>query len=379
MALIQKGYPSFHDYIDFINYCFGMNGASHAFDKLLPKLYADGKTTSDDTYFALEGDRIVGTVLAYPLTFTVGNTTLQARGIGSVATHPRHRGEGFMKAMMKEALDAMARDGIDFSVLGGRRRRYYHFGFEKCDGMLYYALTPKTVSYLAPDTEGYTIQPITKEDTALLDELHTHMHRRPYYTHRPREALYDILVSWYATPYAYFKGDRLVGWAIHYGSKRQLSEFEYLDEAAVPAMLALSVRTLGDLSVAVPAYEEKKGALIDPFAETVTDVSNECFLVFNFKNTLSALLNLKAAHCPLCDGSLTVAIHGYAKTETLAITVHHNTVSVEDTDRTPEITLSLTEAELFFFRNHAPGRERINPQAASWLPLPLFIHECDNV
>ena len=379
MAIIQKGYPDLHEYIDFINYCFGMNGTSLSFDKLLPKLYADGKPSADDTYFALDGDKIVGTVLAYPMTFHVAGQTLKARGIGSVATHPRHRGEGFMKAMMKEALDDMARDGIDLSVLGGRRRRYAHFGFEKCDAMTYYEVNRTTVGYLSPSTEGYSIRPVAREDEALLDLLHFHMQSRPYYTERPRAERYDILLSWMSAPYAFFKGDTLVGWAIHYGRKRQFSEFEILSPEAAGAILALSVNTFGELSIAVPIHEHEKAAMIDPYAENVTSVSNECFLVFNWEKVLSALFALKADAEALCDGSLAVRIEGYEKAETLKITVKDGKPSVMPYDGECEITLSLTDAEVFFFRNHAANRAKINPYAASWLPLPLFIHEPDNV
>jgi len=378
MAKLQKGYPFFFEYIDFINYCFGMNGTTHAFDKLLPKLYANNKSSGNDTYFALENDKIIGTVLAYPLTFSVAGKTLSARGIGSVATHPRYRGEGFMKKLMKKALDDMVKDRIAFAVLGGRRGRYRHFGFEKCDAMTYYALTPKTVSYLQPDTEGYSIREIKRDDTKLLNLLHIHMHKRPYYTVRPRKELFDILVSWQSTPYAYFKGDTLVGWAIHYRSKRQLSEFEYLNPSDVPAMLALSTARFGDISVAVPVYEKEKAALIDPYAENVTSVSNECFLVLDWLTTLDALFSLQKESRPLCDGKMTVEIEGYQRTVTLTVTVKNGIPAVYE-GGTPELTLTLPEAELFFFRNIAPKRTAVSPEAASWLPLPLFIHECDNV
>ena len=94
---------------------------------------------------------------------------------------------------------------------------------------------------------------------------------------------------------------------------------------------------------------------------------------------LSALFDLKAKTLPLCDGSLTVKINGYARVETLKITVENKKPSVTPYDGECEITLSLTDAEVFFFRNHAANRAKINPYAASWLPLPLFIHEPDNV
>ncbi|MBO7740366.1 MAG: hypothetical protein J6S34_02480, partial [Clostridia bacterium] len=63
----------------------------------------------------------------------------------------------------------------------------------------------------------------------------------------------------------------------------------------------------------------------------------------------------------------------------LKLSVKDGKTSVDLTDEAPEITLSQTEAEAFFFRNYSALRAKVNPQAASWLPLPLFIFEPDNV
>ncbi len=379
MAIIQKGHSDFHGYIDFINYCFGMNGTSRAFDTLLPKLYADGKSTADDTYFAIENEKIAGTVLSYPLTFHVGGETLSARGIGSVATHPRHRGKGLMKALMEKAIDDMIKENVALSVLGGRRGRYAHFGYEKCDAMTYYTVNATTVGYLSPSPEGYYMKKIERDDTALLDLLHTLMESRSYYVERPREALYDILSSWHSVAFAYFHGETLVGWSVYSGRNRRFSEFEVLDADAIGAILALSVQQFGELSIAVPIHENEKAALIDPYAETVSSISEECFLVLDFEKVLSALLALKASREPLCDGSLAVRIEGYRKTETLLITVQDGIPTVSACDGADDISLSLTEAEVFFFRGVAPKRKEIDPRAASWFPLPLYIHGIDNV
>lgn len=378
MFKIQKGYADLHGYIDFINYCFGMNGASKSFDTLLPKLYADGKTSANDTYFALEDGKLIGTVLSYPITLHIGDAVLSARGIGSVATHPRHRGKGVMKALMKEAIDGMLKDGVALSMLGGRRGRYAHFGYEKCDAMTYYALNRASVGYLAPETDGFTMKKVGQGDEALLDLLHTHMHRRPYFAERPREALYDILTSWHSVPYAFFKDERLVGWGIWYRDKREFSELEYLDPTAVSAMLALAMRELGDFSVAVPVNDCEKSALIDPFAETASAISTACFLVLDFQKTLSALFSLKAATVPLSDGSLTVKIDGY-RAETLKIAVKNGAPTVTEYGGEPDLTLSLRDAEVLFFRALSPQRCALAPEVASWFPLPLVIHECDNV
>ena len=288
MVRIQKGYHDFYAYIDFINYVFGMNGTHRSFDTLLPKLYADGKTSADDTYFAIDGEKLVGAVLSYPLTFNFGATSLPARGIGSVSTHPRHRGEGHMKALMNRAIEDMQKDGVALSVLGGRRGRYAHWGFEKCDAMSYYTVSRDTLRYHTIKTDGYTMKKVEKTDAELLDSLRTHMNQRAIHVTREKSDLYDVITSWKCVPFAYFKNDALVGYSIYYGGKKQLSEFEVFDLADVPALLFLSVKTLGEISIAVPLYEADKGDAIDPYAEEVSAVSEECFLVLDFDKVLSA-------------------------------------------------------------------------------------------
>ena len=379
MITLQKGFPHNEDYVDFINYAFGMNGADSSFPSLLPKLYGEGKESGPVTYFALGNGRILGTVGAFPLTFSVDGETLSLRGVGSVATHPRRRGEGFMKALMKKAIDDMVKDDIDLSVLGGRRHRYGYFGFEKCDGMLYFSLTPKTVSYVHPAPAETELREVKKEDDALLDELYTAMHARPYHALRPREELFDILVSWHSRPYAFFHKGRLVGWAVHYTGKGQLSEFGVLDPALTGEMLTAAVRTLGSLSIAIPTWDSTLAGEVDRFAETVNSVSNECFLILNWQKVLATLFAFKAARTPLLAGELVVKIEGVKEAITLKLTVKDGRAAVAPCEEAPALTLSSQEAEAFFFRNFSARRSSLPAAPASWLPLPLFIFEPDNV
>ena len=245
--------------------------------------------------------------------------------------------------------------------------------------MIYFSITPKTVSYVKPDRKGITMREVKADDSALLDLLYEKMHQRPYYTERPREDLHDILCSWRSRPYAFFQGETLVGWAVHYVSKRQFSEFCSLDPALTQAMVAVAIDTLGSLSIAVPAYDHILAGEVDVLAEDVNVISNECFLVLNWQRVLSTLLAFLNDKHPLIDGTLTVKIEGTKETVCLKLSVKDGKTSVEITDEAPEITLSQTEAEAFFFRNYSALRAKVNPQAASWLPLPLFIFEPDNV
>lgn len=387
MITIQKGLfehplaggPDQDDYVDFINYVFGMNGADNSFSTLLPKLYKAGRRSERDTYFALEEGKILGTVGAFPLTYSVGGALLSARGIGSVAVHPRRRGEGLMKALMRRAIDDMAADGIDLSVLSGRRRRYAFYGYEKCDGMRYFELTGKAVLDRKTDSSPIVMRPVEEKDTALLDALHAAMNARPYHVARSREDLYDILCSWRSRPYAFFENDRLVGWTIHYEQKRQLSEFSSLDPALTKKMLAAAVERLGSLSAAIPAWDNALCGEADFFAETAADVSHENFLVLNWEKVLGALFSFKAERVPLADGSLTLKIEGVKGPVVLEIAVQRGIPRITEKEGTPTLTLSSVEAEALFFRPYAAARSFLSPAAASWLPLPLFVYAADNV
>ena len=112
-------------------------------------------------------------------------------GIGNVASHPEKRGQGTMKALMNAAVSDMIKDGIDLSVLSGKRHRYNHFGYEKCSGMRYFNLSARTVFAVMPEPAGeLSIERLGCSDQALLDELCDHMNNRSFFVRRNRDDLY---------------------------------------------------------------------------------------------------------------------------------------------------------------------------------------------
>ena len=121
----------FDDYLDFINYVFGFNGDSSDFKKLLPKLYKYEYEPAVNSFVALEDGKFRAAVGAFDHDMSVCGTRIKTRGIGNVAVHPYFRGCGYMKKLMNMALDDMIEEGIDLSVLGGRRQRYHYFSYDK--------------------------------------------------------------------------------------------------------------------------------------------------------------------------------------------------------------------------------------------------------
>ncbi len=375
--MVFKGKIDREDYIDFANYVFGFNGADRSFLKLLPKLFKEGTNTAEDTFFVKEGDRLAACVGSFPIEYSILGEKLPVRGIGNVAVHPRDRSKGYMKECMYAALDEMVREGVAFSVLSGRRHRYNHFGFVKCGTARGYEVTAKTLSYVIP--EGYepalTMRTIHRDDPAL-DQLSAIWHARPFHCTRPREMLYDILISWQSEPIGFFDEDKPVGWVIVKGSDvwECIASPKY-----IPDMLFLLSKRFWSLRYQIPYHDREIAEAIFPYAETSRTEPELCFNILNYEKMLSLLLRLKATYEPLLDGETVVEIEGFAKTERLKIAVSGGVPRVEATDAPADANLSHPAAMRAFFIDDAPEKSALSPVVRSWLPLPIYIYHADNV
>ena len=190
--MVFKGNVNREEYIDLINYVFGFNGTNSSFEKLLPKLYKTEKDGSvADTFFVQGENRLAAAIGSFPLEVSILGEKLPVKGIGNVAVHPRDRSKGYMKACMKAALDEMIADGIAFSVLGGRRHRYNHFGYEKCGANRTYEVNGTSLAYVSADGEpSLTMRKLDRNDTDTLAQLKALLESRPYHCTRPTEDLY---------------------------------------------------------------------------------------------------------------------------------------------------------------------------------------------
>ncbi|MBQ7325006.1 MAG: GNAT family N-acetyltransferase [Clostridia bacterium] len=372
-----KGTINREDYIDFANYVFGFNGADRSFEKLLPKLFKEGTNTAEDTFFVKEGDRLAACVGSFPIEFSILGEKLPVRGIGNVAVHPRDRSKGYMKECMYAALDEMVKEGVAFSVLSGRRHRYNHFGYVKCGASMGYSVSRKNLSYVIPeDYEPALAMRRLERDDPALDELSAIWHARPFHCTRPREMLYDILISWQSEPIGFFEDGKLVGWVI----VKDGNAWECIaDPKYIPDMLVLLSRIYWHLCYQIPYHDGDIADAIFPYAETSSTEPELGFNILDYERVLSLLLRLKATYEPLLDGETVVEIEGYAKTERLKIKVSGGVPTVEATDEAPDTVFTHLDAMRAFFIDNAPERKHFSPVVRSWLPLPIYIYHADNV
>lgn len=366
-------------YMDFLHYSFGFNGTNDTFPAMLPKVYKNGDSILSSWIVRDEDGYIVSAVGAFPNNIHICGKTLTAMGIGGVATHPRYRGFGCMKACMQASLDEMIEKDFDLAFLGGRRHRYRNYGYEKCSSDMQFTVSQKIMSYFPSASENVLTMTVVKEsDEKILDDIFAAHNARPYHVERPREKIFEIMSSWYSKVLAFYKDENLVGWAV--AQKRDyISEIVILDEKYAENMIYQILEHQGTQKFVVPTFEKKTAALLSKYTESTSICPGACFMILNYEKVLDCALALKASTQKLANCSFVIKIEGIKKVENLKITVDNGKTSVVATDLEPDYTFSHLDAQEFFLLPYTPLRDNLSPEMASVLPLPLFMPHVDNV
>lgn len=382
---IGKGNEKYYDeYMDFINYVFGFNGNTSDFKKLLPKLYKPEDKPVESSYVVLEDGKLKAAVGAYDIRYKVFEDTLNIRGIGNVAVHPYSRSKGYMKALMSAATSDMIADGIDMSVLGGRRQRYNYFGYDKLGATYAFSLVDDNIrhSFGRERVSKFKYRKLSADDTETLALIEALICAQTYAPIRQLEKLYDTLVSWKKAVYAAFDCDgRFVGYCV-YGDKSTDEVLVYNDDDIVDLIVGLydHIGSAG-LVVRLPEWKPSYIDRLCRLCESYTVEMNKSFSIFNYEKILRLFLRLKNTYTSLPDGELCALIHGAARDERLLIGVNNGKISVGSAslDRKVDIELSHLDAMNFFFANVNPRRNGMPCFVRAWFPLPLWIYSADNV
>ena len=103
------------------------------------------------------------------------------------------------------------------------------------------------------------------------------------------------------------------------------------------------------------------------------------FNIFRYRRMTDVLLRFKASREELCDGELSLLIHGFAGDERFRIAVKQNAVAVEEYAGNCDVELGHLEAIAFLFGLFSARREALSPALRSWFPIPLFAEGADHV
>lgn len=356
------------DIIDFLNYVFSYAHCPHDMKRMVPKIYADDADSLDVThYLAMEEGRIKAIVSLLVIEVNVGGEILKYGFIGNVAVHPYSRGKGYMKDLMKLAIEDAQTLGVDIMALGGQRQRYGYFGFEHAGANYYFTVKNANIRHAMKDVacDGITFEWISDPEAPEIDIAKALYETRPVHAIRPRKDFLHIMHSWQNEFHAVKQDGRMIGYI--YGN---INELVLENERDLPQVIKawFTQGRAETLDLPVQPYDLERIRYLSRICEAMSIRPVERVRVMNWEKTLRVLLAFKHQYCPLQDGATAFCIEN----EAFRILVEGGQVQVEKVSEQSSLpTYTINEAEILFFglqtALHPSGEYK------NWLPIPFFV------
>ncbi len=381
MEIRRGNKQEFNTIIDFINFVFSSNpgGCPHSFLDLYANLYLESDESMHNLINMWDDNLIVGSVLAFPRTLSVGGKELSVCGIGSVACHPRYRGKGIMSKLLSYNNEEMKKNGVQLSNLGGRRSRYNHFGYENAGNS--YRVSVSAIAFKASgyQAKGYSFVPFTIEDAELVNKMHELYSSKPvHYVYSAEQFFLRLIIpaAKLAVPYAvYNEKSELLGYiAVDQNSECEMREICLYDDSLTSEVIMEYVAQ-NNISVSASFYEYQLDDYLplSSIGSLVRHCDSGMWAVLDWKEVISALLSFKASYACLPEGTLVLSLGD----EKLEVSLKGNSVTVTDSDKDADFAFSDLQSisaltapvTASYFRKHSDP-EKLN-LALRWFPLPL--------
>ena len=362
--------------IDFIDMIFSMVRVPHDFEALLPKVYGRERRLAG-IHMLAEDDagRLCGCLgmLTYPL--RVAGQTLRVGYLGSMAVHPRARGQGVMGELLRRQIGRAQELGLDLLALGGQRQRYGFSGFETGGASYVYSIRQANVRHALADVEALTLRDAVEADAPRLFALYD---AQPVAGARSEADFLTILRSYGHRVVTVEQAGEPAGYLCV--SEDGLSVDELV--TASPSLILPAIKRYAlhmgatVLHIAAAPHDVALNRLLAPVCES--DAITPCCMlrVLRPERVLDAYMRLKNSLSPLRDGQLVLGWEGLGA---YRLGVEAGQIAVEATDLAPDISLPGREMHrLLFAGNRFAAPETQNEPVRSWLPLPVYIPEPDS-
>ncbi|MGN0779020.1 MAG: GNAT family N-acetyltransferase [Aristaeellaceae bacterium] len=364
--------------IDFANMVFSMVRVPHSFEELLPKVYTAPHQQADIHLLAEEDGKLYGCLgmLVYPL--RVAGETLRVGYLGTMAVHPRARGQGIMAALVDGQVARGKAMGLDMLLLGGQRQRYGYHGFESCGTAIAYTISMANVRHAMAqaDAQGLCFTPMQPEDVPFAYALYD---GQCVAGARTADNFLAVTMSYRERPYIVTRRGEPLGYIVTTQDGQRISEIVMQDSASIlPAIKGYMLDSgLKTLQVDAPPHDAALNSLLAPLCEGFSFSPAVMLRMLKPERVIGAYMQLKSRGQTLEDGHLVL---GCGEAGTVEMTVRDGSISVLPTCQQPELALSGQQAAMLLFGcNRFAVPQAIRDRApASWFPLPLHIPKPDS-
>ena len=370
----------FAEAIDFINYVFSQTYGPHDFEQMLPKLYRPDPELVRCHWVAREHGALVSLAGVYPMTWQVGGSALRVAGIGAVATHPRHRGRGLMRAVVGHAVAEARADGYDLSWLDGLGHRYRHFGYERAGAEISFQITERDFAGAGVDAGGLRFRRLRDGDALLEQAARLHAGQRVHWRRPPAE-FPRICASWGGALYAALNGDEVAAYLVAGRNRSTVTELVAVDAATAVRVAAAwrADRRTPQVRVTVSPRQRALARRLGVLADSTRVQCCGNWQVFEWPAVVAALLAERARSEALTAGEALVEIAGAG---CLRLWVDGIEAGCEPTAAEPQVRLTAADA-LRALGGPLPGvfpaSGAVPATLGSWCPLPFHIPSADRL
>jgi len=378
--VLQLTLDEFAEAIDLINFVFSHTYGPHDFETMLPKLYRPEPELVRCHWGVREDGALVALAGSYPLTWQVGESALRVAGIGAVATHPRHRGSGLMRAVVGHCVAEARANGCHLSWLDGLGHRYRHFGYERAGAEVSFQLTERDFAVAGIDADGMRFRRLREGDALLEQAARLHAGQRVHWRRPPAE-LARICASWGGALYAALEGDELAAYLVAARDRNSVTELVAVDAATAVRVAAAwrAERSAPRVQVAVSPWQHALARRLGALADSTRVQCCGNWQVFDWPAVLAALLAERARAEPLPAGKAVVEIAGAG---CLRLWVDGAAAGCELSNAEPQVRLTAAEALRALggpLPNCFPAPNTVPATLGAWCPLPFHIPSADRL
>lgn len=360
------------------------------FAELVPSLYEPSDRQMRCNLALRRNGRIAAIVGVFPIDWVVGSVHLKLAGIGGVSVHPDFRGQGLMRLLMDAAMAEIKHTGYHAACLGGNRRRYGHWGFEKAGVEATFTVTTNSLEHAGqtvrrPDQISFQITPAAAAD---LPAMHALYRQQPIHCTRSPDFFPRHLHNWRRHPLVVRTvGGRVAGYACFDENDSTCVECCFESDAALEAFLVFQIGTTGkSLRLSVPLIRSPQFVRLEELSDDVSLIEASNWRIYDWPAVIGALLNAKHAATPLPRGTCVLKVNGSHTSESTAtgdsikfrMTVDDG-ASCRPSDDPPDFESGASQL-LRALASPLPSELPHRAVAlALWRPLPLMIPMQDRI
>ena len=349
------------------------NGHQMDFSGTFPRIFRE-KAENMGWYYAVKEDgKIIGTAASHPLTYRVGDETLNISAGGNVAVSPACRNRGLMQLLLNRINEDL--DEFDLAYLHGDRKRYRTFGFEKC-GIEYLVYFTPSMLKKEGCVADVTLRRLEPADVATAMAICKQQYSGLVWE---AEEFFSAQIAHKNHPLGIFREEALVGYVSLDVPGAYLAEIALADPGDFGSVLAALCDYVGGktLVIRLPAYEKELLRRAITLSGRYNIIQPANFSLSKLDKVLRVFLKAKGQYAPLMEGRLTVDTELWGKWD---ISCQDGQVTVVPGAGQADIFLPGYRAYEFFFGPNAPFLAEVTANmppdkallAANWFPIPLF-------